>query len=692
MSGNGGTSSDGLATVGFLTGVDASGRLNTLTYWRWAQDIPATYTYSGLASDGSAHKWGGGAAGTAGTVRYYFDPGSNWSAAEQTAFKSAMALWSAVANVTFTRVDTLAAANTVYYRQSSTTSPLPPNVTLTKGMTFVDSDYTAGAPGATSLPATQSAYMTMDTAKDGWRDITSFTYWGGYAIGTVVHELGHIIGVGHAGPYNATVNAALQQYNPTDTALWSLMSYLDPTDQTAKYYSSYPVTGTNWLLDQGYTPTTFMPLDILAAQRLYGAPATTALNNVTFGFNCTIVGDCKPFFDFTVNTMPVITLYATGLANTLDVSSWSTPSTINLNPGTFSSVDGMTNNLGLAYGTRIDTAFGGNGDDTFIVNANADTINGGGGLNTAQFGGTFSSYTTAIDNAGVITVALDGVTDTLTNIYTLKFTDQALCVPTVTGGGGPVFIPSGTSTVRLPRGELSIGINTNQAFLARLYQGVLARPADFFGLSGWTQALGTQSFSSVASGVLGSPEYQAAYGALSDSAFVANLYTNTLGRSGEPAGMADWTQRLASGATRADVAVGFAQSPEAQQYWSTVTAQGVFAYDPQAAIVRAAYQTAFGRDAEVAGLTGWTSALHGGLSLTDFANAIANTPEFLALHASQSNADMVASFYLNGLGRPEDAPGAAGWNAALAAGASRGSIVAGFAASTEGLQHLSWTG
>lgn len=692
MSGNGGASSDGLATVDFLTGVDASGRLNTVTGWRWAQDIPATYTYTGSTSDGSAHKWGGGAAGTAGTDSYYFDPGSNWSAAEQTAFKSAMALWSAVANITFTMVDTLAAANTVYYRQSSTTSPLPKNVTLPKGQTHVGADYTAGAPGAASVPATQSAYMTMDTSMDGWKDITSFTYWGGYAIGTVVHELGHVIGLIHAGPYNGAVNAALQQYNATDTSLWSLMSYIDPTDKTAKYYSSYPVTSTNCRLDQNYTPTTFMPLDILAAQRLYGAPATTPLNDVTFGFNCTIVGDCKPFFDFTVNSMPVISLYATGLANTLDVSAWSTPSTVNLNPGTFSSVDGMTNNLGIAYGTRIDTAFGGSGDDTFIVNANADTINGGGGTNTVRFGATYASSTTGNAGGGWITVTSGGVTCTLANIYALQFTDQTIVVPAVTGGSGPVFIPAGTSSVRLPRGELSIGINTNQAFLARLYQGVLARPADYFGLSGWTQALATQSFSTVANGVLGSAEYQTKYGLLSDSAFVTNLYANMLGRSGDPAGMADWTQRLASGATRGDVAVGFAQSPEAQYYWSNVTALGVFAYDPQAAIVRAAYQTAFGRDAEVAGLTGWSSALQAGLSLADFGNDIANSAEFQALHGSQSNADMVASFYQNGLGRPQDAPGAAGWTAALAAGASRGSIVAGFAASTEGLLHLSWTG
>ena len=434
MSNNSGVSTDGLATVDFLTGVDSSGRLNTVTGWRWAGDTPATYTYS----DGSAHKWDGGAAGTAGTAKYYFDPGSNWSAAEQATFKSALALWSAVADVTFTMVDTLAAADAVFYRQSSTTSPLPTDVTLDPGKTYLGATYTAGAPGAASLPATQSAYLSMDTNVDGWQDITSFTYWGGYAIGTVVHELGHLIGLIHAGPYNGTVNPALQQYNATDTTLWSLMSYIGPTDTKASYYASYPVTSTNWTINgTDYTPTSFMPLDILAAQRLYGAPAATPLNDVTFGFNCTIVGDCKPFFDFTVDTNPVITLYATGVANSLDVSGWSTPSTINLTPGTFSSVDGMANNLGIAYGTRIDTAFGGGGDDTFIVNDDADTIDGGGGVNTVIFSGTSASYAIGRATDGATTVTRGGVTDTLRNVQHVQFAEATIVTraPTVASVG-----------------------------------------------------------------------------------------------------------------------------------------------------------------------------------------------------------------------------------------------------------------
>ena len=85
-----------------------------------------------------------------------------------------------------------------------------------------------------------------------------------------------------------------------------------------------------------------MMLDILAAQRLYGVPTSGPLasGGQVFGFNSNIDGSIARFFDFTINTNPFITIWDGGLNNTLDVSGWSTPATINLEPGSFSSVNG----------------------------------------------------------------------------------------------------------------------------------------------------------------------------------------------------------------------------------------------------------------------------------------------------------------------------------------------------------------
>lgn len=56
--------------------------------------------------------------------------------------------------------------------------------------------------------------------------------------------------------------------------------------------------------------------------------------------------------------------------------------------------------------------------------------------------------------------------------------------------------------------------------------------------------------------------FSEAYGALDNAAFVTALYRAVLGRSAEAAGQAAWTARLDSGMSRAEVLLGFSQSPE----------------------------------------------------------------------------------------------------------------------------------
>ena len=65
--------------------------------------------------------------------------------------------------------------------------------------------------------------------------------------------------------------------------------------------------------------------------------------------------------------------------NTLDLSGWSTPSIINLEPGSFSSGNGFTNNIGIAFNTVIETAIGGGGNDTINGNAYDNILVGGPG-------------------------------------------------------------------------------------------------------------------------------------------------------------------------------------------------------------------------------------------------------------------------------------------------------------------------
>ena len=68
--------------------------------------------------------------------------------------------------------------------------------------------------------------------------------------------------------------------------------------------------------------------------------------------------------------------------NTLDLSGWSTPARINLEPGSFSSANGMINNIAIASDTVIETGIGGGGDDLIIGNSRANFLLGNDGFDT----------------------------------------------------------------------------------------------------------------------------------------------------------------------------------------------------------------------------------------------------------------------------------------------------------------------
>jgi hypothetical protein len=148
--------------------------------------------------------------------------------------------------------------------------------------------------------------------------------------------------------------------------------------------------------------------------------------------------------------------------------------------------------------------------------------------------------------------------DTLTNVEFLQFSDKT------------IFVES-----------------TDNAAVARLYQAALGRAPDIPGLSGWenvyaqvsaaAKAQGTfvslaetpvAGLASIAAGFTDSTEFQQKYGALSDTAFVTQLYQNVLGRAPDEAGLDGWLNAMhhgdASGQiyTREMVVVGFAESPE----------------------------------------------------------------------------------------------------------------------------------
>lgn len=182
---------------------------------------------------------------------------------------------------------------------------------------------------------------------------------------TMLHEIFHALGIAHPGNYNAqegvtlTYEANAEYFQ--DSHQYTIMSYF-ASSSTGAVRSSFAAT----------------PLahDIAALQHLYGANMTTRTGDTVYGFNSNAG---RAAYDFTQNTAPVIAIWDAGGRDTLDFSGWSTPSRIDLEPGAQSDGGGQTHNVQIAYGTLIENAIGGAGDDTISGNGADNLLQGGGG-------------------------------------------------------------------------------------------------------------------------------------------------------------------------------------------------------------------------------------------------------------------------------------------------------------------------
>ena len=368
----------------FLTGVTGQGLLAAQSFWTWNEDLPATYS----STESLQAKWGAPQAGTGGTINVAFDAASNWTATEQTAFIASMDLWSAEANVRFNLVPQAQAPDLVITRTSDGKAQ--------GGMDLLDT----GTIGSTLLGKALKASISIDTSVGGFGPIgADFYVAGGYPWSTVLHELGHAIGLGHGGAYDSGTTTNSPMYTAYDNTAWTIMAYTDGPQASSDYI---------WGSSGGYAraPVTPMLLDIAAAQRIYGPPTDTPLSGgQVFGFNTNIQGDIARFFDFSLNTRPVVTLFDTGSGNSLDLSGYSLGSTVDLHDGTFSSVAGLKNNIAIAFGTRIDRGIGGSGSDAFVGNDNGDVLMGGAGADTLA-GGTGNDHI-----YGNLSTSIQGMTD-----------------------------------------------------------------------------------------------------------------------------------------------------------------------------------------------------------------------------------------------------------------------------------------
>ncbi|MFS2002608.1 DUF4214 domain-containing protein [Duganella sp. CT11-25] len=503
------------------------------------------------------------------------------TATQEAGAEKAMALWAAVANVTFTEV---ASGGQIQFGTNN-------QGTASSGSAYL--------PDGRGNPV----YLFINNVASANSSFAD----GGYGLETMLHEIGHTLGLKHPGDYDATGATTNGPFLPKDSDVRSntIMSYNNDAsfDLLRKY---------------GDTP---MLYDIQAMQYLYGA-------NMTYH-----TGD--DVYKFTDKSAPQC-IWDAGGSDTLDFSACTGFTRIDLNSGYLSTTAPGYDNVSIAYHATIERAVAGNGGsaiyandagnmlqggigaDSFHQGAGNDTVIGGGGSDTVFFTHNYADYLFT-GNLNTLTVTGEG-TDLLTGISKLQFADRAItlgiyaAVQTGTGGNdvltavagselvtggagldvekfggtranysvkangaefsvldmsgnGGTDLLSGVERLQFADGSavaLDIGGAAGQTY--RLYQAAFNRKPDAGGVGFWLDQLDHGlSLLKMAQFFLDSPESVSNYGKLDNTAFVDLMYQNVLHRAPDASGLKFYLDGFDAGTfTRAQVLQGFSESSENQ--------------------------------------------------------------------------------------------------------------------------------
>ncbi|SMX50436.1 DUF4214 domain-containing protein [Maliponia aquimaris] len=244
---------------------------------------------------------------------------------------------------------------------------------------------------------------------------------------------------------------------------------------------------------------------------------------------------------------------------------------------------------------------------------------------------------------------------------------------TALGQGGEDVLMGGADDDELLAEPVETAFDAAAEQVFRMYQTAFDRLPNRGGHSAWTEALlaGTVVMEGVARAFIGSPEFTALNGVLTNTQFVELMYANALDRAPTATELSTWVSQLdGNTVSRAQVMIGVSESPEFVENTSAVSLE----------FSRAGYQQEYtdeayrlllattGAEPDADDLAAVARDLAQGDSFAEAAADLLASADGTALYGSLDNTQFVETLFQTVLNRAPAASSLSVWAAALDSG------------------------